>query len=83
MILEHDGAHVLMSDVADGKIYRVNVATQDVEMIYDHPYGVNTIYRDKRGRFGFPNPQRVLIWAKCFRLPIYRYQLVQFLEWPI
>ncbi len=53
MILEHDGTHVLMSDVADGKIYRVNVATEDVEMIYDHPYGVNTIYRDKTGAIWF------------------------------
>ncbi len=53
MILEHDGAHVLMSDVADGKIYRINVATEDVEMIYDHPYGVNTIYRDKTGAIWF------------------------------
>ncbi|NNE02859.1 MAG: hypothetical protein HKN52_06795 [Eudoraea sp.] len=53
MILEHDGTHVLMSDVADGKIYRVNVATEKVEMIYDHPYGVNTIYRDKTGALWF------------------------------
>lgn len=53
MILEHDGAHILMSDVADGKIYRINIATEKVEMIYDHPYGVNTIYRDKTGAIWF------------------------------
>lgn len=53
MVLEHDGQHVLMSDVADGKIYRVNVVTEQVEMIYDHPYGVNTIYRDKDGALWF------------------------------
>lgn len=53
MILEHDGQHILMSDVADGKIYRINVATEKVEMIYDHPYGVNTIYRDKMGALWF------------------------------
>jgi sugar lactone lactonase YvrE len=53
MILEHDGQHILMSDVADGKIYRINVATEKVEMIYDHPYGVNTIYRDKTGALWF------------------------------
>ena len=53
MILEHDGKHVLMSDVADGKIYRVNIVTEIVEMIYDHPYGVNTIYRDKTGAIWF------------------------------
>lgn len=53
MVLEHDGGHVLMSDVADGKIYRVNLASEEVEMIYDHPYGVNTIYRDKTGALWF------------------------------
>lgn len=53
VVLEHDGKHILMSDVADGKIYRVNVATEKVEMIYDHPYGVNTIYRDKTGALWF------------------------------
>jgi sugar lactone lactonase YvrE len=53
MILEHDGKHILMSDVADGKIYRLNIATEKVEMIYDHPYGVNTIYRDKTGALWF------------------------------
>lgn len=53
MILEHDGEHVLMSDVADGKIYRINLATEEVEMIYDHFYGVNTIYRDKTGAIWF------------------------------
>lgn len=53
MILEHDGEHVLMSDVADGKIYRTNITTEKVEMIYDHPFGVNTIYRDKTGAIWF------------------------------
>jgi len=53
MILEHDGQHILMSDVGDGKIYRINIATEKVEMIYDHPYGVNTIYRDKTGAIWF------------------------------
>jgi sugar lactone lactonase YvrE len=53
MVLEHDGKHVLMSDVADGKIYRTNIATEKVEMIYDHPFGVNTIYRDKTGALWF------------------------------
>ena len=53
MFLEHDGKHVLMSDVADGKIYRTNIAKEKVEMLYDHPYGVNTIYRDKTGALWF------------------------------
>jgi sugar lactone lactonase YvrE len=53
VILEHDGKHLIVSDVADGKIYRINVASEEVEMIYDHPYGVNTIYRDKTGALWF------------------------------
>ena len=53
MVLEHDKEHILMSDVADGKIYRINIATEKVELIYDHPYGVNTIYRDKTGALWF------------------------------
>ncbi len=53
VVLEHNGQHILMSDVADGKIYRINVASEEVEMIYDHPYGVNTIYRDKTGALWF------------------------------
>ncbi|MCK5455892.1 MAG: SMP-30/gluconolactonase/LRE family protein [Melioribacteraceae bacterium] len=53
MVLEHDGEHILMSDVADGKIYRINVTTEEVEMIYDHPYGVNTVYQDKTGAIWF------------------------------
>lgn len=53
MVLESDGEHILMSDVADGKIYRTNIATEKVEMIYDHPFGVNTIYRDRTGALWF------------------------------
>lgn len=53
VVLEHDGEHVLMSDIATGKIYRINLTTEEVEMIYDHPYGVNTIYRDKTGALWF------------------------------
>jgi sugar lactone lactonase YvrE len=48
IFLEHNGQHVIMSDVADGKIYRVHIPTEEVKMIYDHPFGVNTIYRDQK-----------------------------------
>lgn len=53
VVLEHDGQHILMSDVADGKIYRTNIVSEKVEMIYDHPFGVNTIYSDKTGAIWF------------------------------
>ena len=53
VILESDGQHIITSDVSNGKIYRVTVATEEVEMIHDHPYGVNTIYRDQTGALWF------------------------------
>ena len=53
LILEPDGKHLLMCDVANGKIYRTNIAFEKVELIYDHPYGVNSIYRDKKGAIWF------------------------------
>ncbi len=53
IFLEHDGQHILTSDVADGKIYRITIENESVEMIYDHPYGVNTIYKDKTGAIWF------------------------------
>lgn len=67
MVLEHDGAHILMSDVADGKIYRINVTTEEVEMIYDHPYGVNTVYRDKTGAIWFSQSTESTNLEELFR----------------
>jgi len=67
MTLEHDEQHILMSDVADGKIYRINVATEKVEMIYDHPYGVNTIYRDKTGALWFSQSAESINLGEMFQ----------------
>ncbi len=67
MTLEHNGQHVLMSDVADGKIYRINVATEKVEIIYDHPYGVNTIYRDKTGALWFSQSAESINLGEMFQ----------------
>lgn len=53
LVLEHDGKHLLICDVADGKIYRTNVETEKVELIYDHKFGVNSIYSDKTGAIWF------------------------------
>lgn len=66
VILEHDGQHILMSDVADGKIYRINIASEKVEMIYDHPYGVNTIYRDRTGAIWFSQSAQSTNLAEMF-----------------
>ncbi|MBT8293243.1 MAG: hypothetical protein HKP39_02365 [Eudoraea sp.] len=67
MVLEHDAKHILMSDVADGKIYRVNIDSEKVEMIYDHPYGVNTIYRDKTGALWFSQSTESTNLGEMFR----------------
>ena len=67
MILEHDGEHILMSDVADGKIYRINIATEEVELIYDHPYGVNTVYQDKTGAIWFSQSTESTNIGELFR----------------
>jgi len=53
LVLEHDGNHLLMCDVSDGKIYRTNIASEKTEMIYDHNYGVNALYSDKTGAIWF------------------------------
>ena len=53
IFLEPNREYVIMSDVADGKIYRVNISTENVDLIYDHPFGVNTIYRDRTGALWF------------------------------
>jgi sugar lactone lactonase YvrE len=65
--LEHDGQHILMSDVADGKIYRIKLASEEVEMIYDHPFGVNTIYRDKTGALWFSQSTESTNMEEMFR----------------
>lgn len=53
LVLEHDGKHLLMCDVSDGKIYRTNIASEKTEIIYDHNYGVNALYSDKTGAIWF------------------------------
>lgn len=49
LFLEHDKQHLLMCDISNGKIYRINIASEKVSLVYDHPFGVNSIYRDKTG----------------------------------
>jgi sugar lactone lactonase YvrE len=51
--LEPDGKNLLMVDLTDGKIYRINLETEGVEIIYDHPYGLNAVYEDKTGAIWF------------------------------
>ena len=51
--LEPDRAHILVSDVYRGGIYRVEVATEATEQIYQHAFGVNMSRRDSRGGLWF------------------------------
>ena len=67
IILESNGQHIITSDVSDGKIYRINIASEKVEMIYDHPYGVNSIYRDKTGALWFSQSTESTNMGELFR----------------
>ena len=51
--LEPDGVHALVADVYSGAIYRVNLETEAVELIYTHPFGVNTAVADSTGAIWF------------------------------
>lgn len=51
--LEPDGVHALVADVFTGAIYRVNLDTEAVELIYTHPFGVNTAVADSTGAIWF------------------------------
>lgn len=49
VFLENDNKHVLVSCIYSGELFRVNTETEKVELIYNHPYGINNIYRDRQG----------------------------------
>ncbi|RYY26215.1 MAG: DUF839 domain-containing protein [Chitinophagaceae bacterium] len=53
LFLEHDKQHLLMCDYYTGKIYRINISSEKVVVVYDHPFSVNAIYRDKTGAIWF------------------------------
>lgn len=56
--LEPTGTHILVSDVYRGGIYRVEIATEATERIYQHPFGVNTARRDRVGGIWFTQSTR-------------------------
>ena len=53
VFLEHDASHLIMADVYSGKIFRVNIHTEDTRLIFDHVFGVNSVYRDRKGTLWF------------------------------
>lgn len=50
---EPDMRHVLVADITQGHIYRVDTVTESVTHIYDHPFGVNSAVRDSSGAVWF------------------------------
>lgn len=56
--LEPGGAHLLVSDVVGGGIYRVALEDGTSERIYQHPYGVNAVCRDSSGAIWFTQSTR-------------------------
>ena len=56
--LEPGGTHILVTDVFRGGIYRVEIATEATERIYQHAFGVNTAWRDRRGGLWFSQSTR-------------------------
>lgn len=53
LFLESDGRHILLAEVYKGKIYRVDIKTEETKMIYDHPFGINSLIRDSKGTIWF------------------------------
>ena len=53
VFLEHDKRHLLVGDVYTGKIFRVDSETEETKLVYDHLYGVNSVYRDRQGTVWF------------------------------
>ena len=68
--LEPGGAHLLVADIFQGRIYRVELATGAAELVYQHRYGINTAVRDSRGAIWFtqsahntPEEGEARMWA--------------------
>jgi len=56
--IEPSGTHVLVADVFRGGIYRIEIATEETEKIYQHAYGVNAVRADSRGGIWFTQSTR-------------------------
>ena len=68
--LEPGGTHLLVADIFQGRIYRVDVETGAAELVYQHRYGINTAVRDSRGAIWFtqsahntPEEGEARMWA--------------------
>lgn len=53
VFLEKEGRHLLVADVYQGRIYRVDAKEEKTALIYSHPYGINSVVRDSGGNVWF------------------------------
>ena len=67
MFMEKDGRHLLLADVYSGRIYRVDTKTEETRMIYEHPFGINSVVRDSKGTIWFAQSARLQL-ARAMRL---------------
>ncbi len=51
--LEPAGTHILVADVFRGGLYRVDIATEATELVYQHQFGINTASGDRSGGIWF------------------------------
>ncbi|MEZ5277850.1 MAG: SMP-30/gluconolactonase/LRE family protein [Opitutaceae bacterium] len=56
--LNPSGTHILGADVFRGGLYRVDVATEAVEKVYQHPFGINMAREDRLGGIWFTQSTR-------------------------
>jgi sugar lactone lactonase YvrE len=56
--LEPGGTHILVADVHHGGIYRVDIASEETELLYQHGFGVNMARPDGRGGVWFTQSTR-------------------------
>ncbi len=50
---EPDGRHVLVADITEGFLFRVDTETEVVTLLLDHPFGINSAIRDPSGAIWF------------------------------
>lgn len=51
--MDPDGRHILVADVFTGRIYRTDIEAGVTELVYAHPFGVNTAITDSTGAVWF------------------------------
>jgi len=56
--LEPAGTHILVADVFRGGLYRIDIATESTELIYQHQFGINMARADRSGGIWFTQSTR-------------------------